>query len=278
MILMLTVAAALVSLVLVLGALLMIGSQPSKPPASEPVSVSAPSPAKSPAKKAASPPSSSKTKKAACQKAGSFGSLPSWAKQGTVLGPTLGLYEQNSETAKGADDCFDFLLYGDSITAFLTRDPAVLKKHFGDKKAAALGVGGNTVEQLAWRIMSGNEAPARAPKVVAFNIGVNNTTRSQGAQVTTDHMETLLRWWQKAYPSTTLVLMALLPTSRPDRKVAETNRQYKALASKLGIVFAECGQDMDADDTTLYSDGLHPTAAGHDVVLKCLRKIVDRYL
>lgn len=46
--------------------------------------------------------------------------------------------------------------------------------------------------------------------------------------------------------------MALLPTSRLDRQVAETNRLYKALASKLGIVFAECGQDMDADDPVLY--------------------------
>lgn len=272
MILALAVAAALASLVLLLG-VLVVRAQSSPAPDATDATVTASTnatPAKPKAKK--------KSTGGSCAKAGAFGSLPSWAKQGTVVGPTLGLYEQNAQTVKDADGCFDFLLYGDSITAFLTRDPKVLKKHFGDKKAAALGVGGNTVEQLAWRIMSGNEAPARAPKCVAFNIGVNNTTRSQGAQVTTDHMETLLRWWQKAYPSTKLVLMALLPTSRLDREVGETNRLYKALASKLGIVFAECGQDMDADDTTLYSDGLHPTAAGHDVVLKCLRKIVEPYI
>lgn len=269
MILVLAAMAALACVVLLLGALMVNGASAGSSRTSARSS-------RTSAKSSRVPPESSRvtTESSAesCAKAaGGLGSMPSWVDQDTAL-------SQNSKTVKDADTCFDFLLYGDSITAFLTVNAAVLKKHFGGKKAAALGVGGNTVEQLAWRIMSGSEAPALAPKCVAFNIGVNNTTRSQGEQVTTAHMETLLRWWQKAYPSTKLVLMALLPTSRVDRKVAETNRRYKALASKLGIVFAECGQDMDADDTSLFSDGLHPTTAGHDAVLKCLRKIVDPYI
>ena len=207
------------------------------------------------------------------------GPMPSWAQQGTVVGPTLGLYEGNQKTVADMDASgghFDFLLYGDSITAFLTRNPATFKKHFGDKKAAALGVGGNTVEQLAWRIMSGQERPARAPKCVAFNIGVNNSMGDVSR--TASRMETLLQWMRRAYPQTTLVLMALLPTSRAGLDVRGTNRLYSDLAKRLGIVYAECGQDMDPDDTSLYSDGLHPTAGGHDVVLKCLRKIVAPYI
>lgn len=207
------------------------------------------------------------------------GPMPSWAQQGTVIGPTLGLYEGNQKTVADMDASggrFDFLLYGDSITAFLTRNPATFQKHFGDKKAAALGVGGNTVEQLAWRIMSGQERPARAPKCVAFNIGVNNSMGDVSR--TASRMETLLQWMRRAYPKTTLVLMALLPASNPGLDVRGTNRLYADLAKRLGIVFAQCGQSMDPDDTTLYSDGLHPTAAGHDVVLACLRKIVEPYI
>lgn len=211
-----------------------------------------------------------------CSKgAATFGPVASWAAPGSG-----GQYSTNSRTMKSLNSsgaCIDFLLYGDSITAFLSQNPGVFKAHFGDKRAAALGVGGNTVEQLAWRIMAGNERPAKAPKCMALNIGVNNT-RGGNFSTAAAHLEQLLKWLRKAYPSTKLVLMALLPATRNAGDVGAANSTYRAIAQRLGITFAECGQGMDANDKNLYRDGLHPTAAGHDIVLKCLRKVVAPFV
>lgn len=209
-----------------------------------------------------------------CGPAGEFGPVPSWASKGASLPQTEPMYAKHKQTV-ASKDCWDFLLYGDSITAFLTnRDPAVFKKYFGDRAAAPLGIGGNTVEQLAWRITGGNERPARAPGVIALNIGVNNTPKGNFA-TTAAHTEELLKWLKKAYPSTKIVLMALLPASRWGKDIDAANRMYRDVARRVGATFAECGQGMDPTDTRLYSDGLHPTSEGHDVVLRCLKGVVD---
>ncbi len=68
---------------------------------------------------------------------------------------------------------------GDSITQIIKRTG--LKDYFNTQFSPAagwaaypLGVSGNDVEDLAWRLFSGSERPARAPKAVALLIGVNN--------------------------------------------------------------------------------------------------------
>lgn len=42
---------------------------------------------------------------------------------------------------------------------------------------------GNDVEDLAWRLFSGSERPARAPKAVAILVGVNNLQVREGGWV-----------------------------------------------------------------------------------------------
>lgn len=204
-----------------------------------------------------------------------FGDAAAWA----APSGTSAMHTRNAAVVADMNrsgGCFDFVLYGDSITAFLGNNPQLFTKHFGSK-SAALGVSGNSVEQLAWRIMKGDERPARAPRCIAFNIGINNLIwgNFDGA---VGHMQELLAWCRNAYPSTHLVLMALLPVSRQFGDVASANRAYRALAQRMGIAFVECGQSLDPTDTSLFSDGLHPTARGHDIVLKCLRAAVSAYV
>lgn len=196
-------------------------------------------------------------------------------------------YEQNRRaihTVNTSGAQLNFVLYGDSITAFVARNPVLLPKHFPGKRVLALGVDDSTVRQLAHRIMSGDELPARAPKCIAFNIGVNDTQARQqerdGLAATVRRMEALLQYMKATFPTTKLVLMALLPTSRPDRRqgVAELNIAYKSLAARMGIMFSQCGQHMNPTDSALYSDGLHLTQAGHDVVLACLRQDVAPFI
>jgi lysophospholipase L1-like esterase len=219
------------------------------------------------------PPSGPPSSPQACGAAASFPPAPAWA---APSGATAA-HVANTRvvaSANAAGQCLDVVLYGDSITAFLGRNPGVLRSAFGNKRVAALGVGGNTIEQLAHRITRGDERLARAPRAAVFNIGVNNLIWAPDAMPeATTRLSELLRWMKAAYPSTTLVLMALLPASpKFTTRIAATNRAYRAMADRLGVTFVDCGAGMDPSDTRLYSDGLHPTAAGHAKVLACLSR------
>lgn len=44
------------------------------------------------------------------------------------------------------------------------------------------------------------------------------------------------------------------------------------------ILLSQCGQWLDARNTTMFKDGLHPTAAGYQVIMGCLARQVGTLL
>lgn len=201
------------------------------------------------------------------------GPLPAWARQGEMRWPEKYARNLRAVTEPGAQ--FDLLLYGDSITMFLGDNPGVWSAKFGDLKAAALGIGANTVEQLAFRIIGRGERPKLAPRVIALLIGINNV--AQGSiEPAIPHLEELIRWLQAAYPSTQIVLLAMMRTAR--FPTDGYNARYAAMARRLGVTYSTCGQGLDPNNRTHMSDGVHPTAAGHAKWLTCLRAAVDAML
>jgi lysophospholipase L1-like esterase len=173
----------------------------------------------------------------------------------------------------------DFVLYGDSIVADLGQGRAFansFKTHFGDVNAVALGVGGTNIEQLTWRITAGTERFQHPPKCIAVLIGTNNVRGDPTFSRTSRRVEELLRWLRAAYPSTKLVLMALLPTVYHD--TSRANALYRNVASRLDVTFVGCGQQLNPRDKTAFRDGIHPAAAGHDAVLRCLRQAVSTHI
>lgn len=204
---------------------------------------------------------------------GVVGPLPSWARLGEMRWPER--YARNLRVITEPGARFDVVLYGDSITMFLGDNPGVWNAKFGDLKAAALGIGMNTVEQLAYRIIGRGERPAIAPRVIALLIGINNV--AQGSiEPAIPRLEELIRWLQNAYPTTRIVLVAMMRTAR--FPTATYNGRYAAMARRLGVEFSTCGQRLDPNNRLHMSDGVHPTAAGHLLWLTCLRATVDTLL
>ena len=194
-------------------------------------------------------------------------SVPSWA-----VGDKSTAGATNKETMKRLNDSgkrIDFILYGDSITAWSN---ASFDKAFGQWVSAPMGIAGDTVEQLARRIMSGDERPAKPPKCIALLIGTNNIPKGT-FPVASQRLEELIKWLQRAYPTTKLVLMALLPRNRYDTQ--GPNQTLRQIAARRAIMFAECGTAMHPKDTRFFRDGLHPVAKGYEVVFACLKKIVE---
>lgn len=188
-----------------------------------------------------------------------------WAEAGR------GQHELNKKDIAGGT--FDIAVYGDSITAGLriaqrALGPVIASAFGPSVKFGAFGAPANTVEGLAWRLMSGAEKPRVDPKYVVLWIGTNNLGGVAGAKDPSPRMDELVRWARGAFKQSKIVVLALTPRVVID--VRATNAKYREIARKHGAIFASCGTNMDPSNKALFTDGLHLTPAGYTEVLRCL--------
>ena len=150
----------------------------------------------------------------------------------------------------------------------------VWNKHFGDLNAEPLGIPGDRIATLIYRLAVKNEHPQFAdPKVSIIFIGINDVVHK-----TPDipgQMDFLLTWIKNNMPATKIVLQALLngmSTAIP------VNQAYEKLAEKHNILWSTCGQDIKKMDRKYMADLLHPNFNGQTKLLGCLSELVQPLL
>lgn len=187
-------------------------------------------------------------------------------------------YKQNVQLVTDANmknTRYDVVMYGDSITAgfkYLTQAKSGWLKQYVDvPRFAALGVQGNRVEDLAWRLMAGGEKLVADPTVVVLWIGTNNLRFNEKPQI---NLEVLIDWMKTSMPASKIILVSLLPRKQYD--VRPTNAAYKALAAKVGVMFAECATDVNPNDPKMFPDGLHPAEPVYHKVFACLGPMITK--
>ena len=162
---------------------------------------------------------------------------------------------------------YDFVMYGDSITAALRIDyGGVWERYFGGWRSAALGVGQSTIEELTWRVLAGGERFAEDPRVALVHIGVNN----QWGTLPAAKLGYLLSWMGAAMPGSRLVVLAMLPSRIP--KVAAMNELLrKEVDRHKGVLWSTCGSDIDPWNERQLYDGVHPAEEGYSRLFRCLK-------
>ena len=180
----------------------------------------------------------------------------------------------------------DVLLYGDSITAWssgvdLSSIPAtrdVFEKHFGDLQAEPLGIPGDEIKHLYWRLLNG-EMPKRGPRYAVLFIGINDVVHGVPVDEVVARMDQLLAFvtTSKRMKNSHVIVQKLLPSHS---KVAEINDAYVRLAKRHGATVSDClsGQldrSNRKDWNVWMADQLHPSLKGQDALLGCLRRIVN---
>jgi len=205
--------------------------------------------------------------------------IPSWvqgdplrSKNGTVR--ASGKWNATLVTdANKAHKKFNVVLYGDSITAFAASKHLDIWERYLGRSAAPLGVGGDTVQSLSWRIAKGRERLSRPPGNVAVLIGVNNILHDTDPVVYMD--EFLLPYLKAIYPTSNIIIIGLLPTTRKSLiSTSDVNKGYKRLAKKYNVRYVDISRGLDASNPRLFYDGLHPSAAGYDIMFRNLQKYV----
>lgn len=195
-------------------------------------------------------------------------------------------------------DAIDIALVGDSITQGWGGGwdgapfNAAWKKYFGQRKTVNLGIGGDRVENILWRLDHG-ALDGASPKVIVLFIGVNNAplvtanglpfaSVAQGIQFCVQNL-------RARCPQTNVVVVKILPAFLPDSVVHMDIQRINTALDELKLesdpkvhlldLWSDFTQEDGSLKTPAYSDDhLHLGAAGYEIYAGKLQPLVEKLL
>ena len=141
----------------------------------------------------------------------------------------------------------ELVFIGDSITA---RWPAeLLKEKFGAFRPANLGMGGDGIQNVLWRLQNGITDKIH-PKVIVLLIGTNNITAGQTPDEIAQGIGSLLKAIQGKAPASKILLLGILPRGESikeasNEKIRQTNAKLALLADNSRVFYLDVG-DMSS--------------------------------
>ena len=183
----------------------------------------------------------------------------------------------------------DVLFVGDSITeGWEWGDGEHWKKCFVPLHAANFGIGGDTTQNLLWRLDNGDVGVLQ-PKVVVALIGTNNLGRENAtAAEAARGVEAVVRKLRSAFPDARVVLHGIFPCDySPKAEVRQRVKDVNARLARLDgldgkVVFRDIGAIfLEPDGSILPAvspDGLHLTPEGYRRWAETLEPLVRELL
>jgi lysophospholipase L1-like esterase len=188
----------------------------------------------------------------------------------------------------------DVYFEGDSITRRwgATDYPEFLarwKKHFHGWNAADFGWGGDTTQNILWRIQNG-ELDGVSPKVIVLQAGTNNLPPTGSAdQAKVDEVvagiKEIIGVFKQRAPDAVIVLTGVFPRSQNlalRDPIEQINAQLSRLDDRKRIRFLNINAKLANTEGKLLegmsSDGLHLEAKGYDVWAEALKPILTEIM
>ena len=198
------------------------------------------------------------------------------------------------EKVRAMKDGIDVALLGDSITQGWGGGwdgapfNAAWQKQFGALKVVNLGIGGDRIENILWRLDHG-ALDGASPKVIVLMIGVNNAplvfANGAPAASAARGIQLCLENLRLSCPTSRIVLVKILPAFDPAKEAGKAAVDINAALDALKLdadaniqLLDLCKDFTNADGTLkteLYSDGhLHLGPAGYEVFAARLKAAV----
>jgi len=192
----------------------------------------------------------------------------------------------------------DLYFVGDSITRRwrATDYPKFLanwKENFHGWNAANFGWGGDTIQNILWRLQNG-ELDGAHPKVIVLLAGTNNIGRTPASDAEvadiTAGIKALLGTLQEKAPRATILLMGILPRNDGAKPTAvmtsinKINETIAKLADGKTIGYLNINDKLADRGGKLFDgmmndgDKLHPTIKGYQVWADSLKPIFAELL
>lgn len=196
--------------------------------------------------------------------------------------------------AKARQGRIDVYFEGDSITRRwgATDYPQFLahwKEHFFGRNAANFGWGGDTTQNILWRLQNGEFAGV-SPKVIVLQAGTNNLpSTGPAAEAKIDEVVTgikaIIGVFQKQAPEAVIVLTGVFPRTQNislKTTIERINTQLSKLADGKKIRFLNINDKLADTEGKLLEgmslDGLHLEEKGYDVWAKAIEPILTEIM
>ena len=152
----------------------------------------------------------------------------------------------------------DLLFLGDSITEGWGNN-AVWQKHYGALNAVNFGIGGDTTQNVLWRITNG-EIDGISPKVVVLLIGTNNFgLNGDPVDGVSKGVAAVVQTLRKKLPKAKVLLLAVFPRDEKPKtdgrnKIAKLNEQLAKLEDKKSVRYLDLGPKLLQPDGSISKD------------------------
>jgi len=185
---------------------------------------------------------------------------------------------------------FDIVMVGDSITHRWEREGGEGRELFAklkkDYNILNLGIGGDRVEHVLWRLQNGDLEGYQA-KLFTVMIGTNNAGPWANTKDIAEGVKRIVKLITEKHPESKVILMPIFPRgAKPDNghRVCndKVNAIIKAIPDGKKVIWLDFNKDFLQPDGTLtkevMDDLLHPNAHGYDIWWKAMKPVVDREL
>jgi acyl-CoA thioesterase-1 len=188
-------------------------------------------------------------------------------------------------SAPVADNRHVLVVFGDSLSAGFGLEaglsfPDFLQKRLDAEKypwrVVNQGISGDTTEGGVSRIDAAN---ALKPEIVVLELGGNDGLRGLPLETTRENLETMIVAFQKSGAKVVLAGMTLPPNYGPEY-IHQFENIYRDLAAKykLTLIPFLLADIVTADMRYIQRDGIHPTAAGCEIVAGTVLRAVKPLL
>ena len=173
---------------------------------------------------------------------------------------------------------------GDSLTRRWEDHIDLWNRYFSEYGAANLGVGGDCLENIKWRISNG-EIDEIDPKVIIILAGTNNLDKNNNESILIGIQE-IVSIVQEKLKNTKIVLLGLLPRNLDGtginypQRIRAINKQLACFYANTNVIFKDIGIELinkhGTVDATIMPDGLHLNRDGYEIFGPKIKNIIDK--
>lgn len=181
------------------------------------------------------------------------------------------------------DDDIQLVFLGDSLTRRWEDYIDIWTKYFATYHPANLGVGGDYLENIKWRVLHG-ELEGLHPKVILLLAGTNNLDKDTEAMIVNGIKE-IVEIIQGKLVNAKVVVLGLFPRNSAEaginygQKIIDINQQLAAEYVDTEVIFKDIGAMLTNEqgnvNTEIMPDGLHLNGKGYELIGPKLKEIIE---
>jgi|UniRef100_UPI0037833C4B lysophospholipase L1-like esterase len=178
----------------------------------------------------------------------------------------------------------ELVFIGDSITARWPQE--VLEARFGKHRPLNLGIGGDWIQNVHWRVQNGTLDKAK-PKVVVLLIGTNNLTGKFTPDEIAANIGGLIQAIQSKTAQSKILLLGILPRGASIKDeingaIRQTNAKLATLSDQKQVFYLDVGDQLVEPDGSIspavMPDKLHVAGPGYTRWMKAMGPTLDKLL